>query len=225
MVCMANPNPDTLVLDVATGTGNAAMAFSPFVRRVVGIDITSEMLAEADDLSRRNGAPNLDLCQADVMAIPFPDDTFDLVLSRRAPHHFRDIRGALSEMSRVLRPGGIMAIDDRSVPEDDEVDHIMNRLDVLHDRSHVREYRPSEWKVMLSDSGLELRELRTYMRSLPLNRLTGTAEEADAREIVRQMEGLSEAMKSKFGYRMASGEAHINHWFVMLTAVKKVIHS
>jgi len=225
MVCMANPDPHALVLDVATGTGNAAMAFAPFVRRVVGIDITPEMLAEAEDMSRQNCAQNVDLCLADVMTLPFPDGAFDLVLSRRAPHHFSDIKGALGEMSRVLRPGGVLAIDDRSVPEDEEVDRTMNMLDVLHDRSHVREYRPSEWKRMVSDAGLEPREVRTYMRSLPLNRLTGTAEEVDAREIVRQVDALSDDLKHRFGYRMVSGEVHINHWFVMLSAVKRVSSS
>jgi ubiquinone/menaquinone biosynthesis C-methylase UbiE len=225
MVCMANPDPHALVLDVATGTGNAAMAFAPFVRRVVGIDITPEMLAEAEDMSRQDCAWNVDLCLADVMTLPFPDGAFDLVLSRRAPHHFSDIKGALGEMSRVLRPGGVLAIDDRSVPEDEEVDRTMNMLDVLHDRSHVREYRPSEWKRMVSDAGLEPREVRTYMRSLPLNRLTGTAEEVDAREIVRQVDALSDDLKHRFGYRMVSGEVHINHWFVMLSAVKRVSSS
>ncbi len=225
MVCMANPDPHALVLDVATGTGNAAMAFAPFVRRVVGIDITPEMLAEAEDMSRQDRAQNVDLCLADVMALPFPDGAFDLVLSRRAPHHFPDIKGALGEMSRVLRPGGVLAIDDRSVPEDEEVDRTMNMLDVLHDRSHVREYRPSEWKRMVSDAGMEPQQVRTYMRSLPLNRLTGTAEEEDAREIVRQVDALSDDLKHRFGYRIVSGEVHINHWFMMLSAVKRVSYS
>lgn len=222
MVCMANPDPHAIVLDVATGTGNTAMAFAPFVRRVVGIDITPEMLSEADDVSRQSCAHNLDLCMADVMTIPFPDSTFDLVVSRRAPHHFQDIKGALNEMARVLRPGGVMAIDDRSVPEDDEVDRTMNTLDVLHDRSHVREYRPSEWREMVSEAGLELREMRAYMRNFPLSRLTGMAEENDAKEILQRVGGFDEGLKGKFGYRSVSGEAHINHWYVMLTAVKKI---
>ena len=220
MVCMANPSPHTLVLDVATGTGNTALAFSPFVRRVVGIDITPEMLDEAADLSIQGGVNNLDLCLADVMALPFPDSFFDMVLSRRAAHHFRDIKGALNEMSRVLRPGGIMAIDDRSVPEDEEVDRTMNKLDELHDRSHVREYRPSEWRDMVSSAGLEPREMRTYIRNLPLRQLTGTAEQTDAEEIVRLVGAFSEGLKEKFGFRMVAGETSINHWFVMLTAVK-----
>jgi hypothetical protein len=48
------------------------------------------------------------------------------------------------------------------------------------------------------------------------------AEETDAQEIVRQVSAFSEGLKGKFGYRMVSGEAHINHWFVMLNAVKKI---
>jgi SAM-dependent methyltransferase len=220
MVYMANPDPRATMLDVATGTGNTALAFAPFVRRVVGIDFTPEMISEAADLTEQRGVNNLDLCLADVMALPFPDAAFDLVLSRRAPHHFPDIKGALKEMSRVLRPGGVLAIDDRSVPEDDELDRAMNRLDVLHDRSHVREYRPSEWKQLFLGAGLQPQEMRTYSRSVPLKRLTGTAEDRDAQEIVRTVEAFSEGLKGKFGYRTVSGEVRINHWFVMMTAVK-----
>lgn len=220
MVYMAKTDPRAVVLDVATGTGNTALAFAPFVGRVIGIDLTPEMLSEAADLTRQRHVDNLDLCMAEVMALPFPDSAFDLVLNRRAAHHFLDIKGALREMSRVLRPGGVMAIDDRSVPEDDEVDRTMNQLDVLHDRSHVREYRPSEWKELLLGAGLRPREMRTYARSLPLKRLIATAEEKDAREIVRAVEAWSEGLKAKFGYRTVSGEVHINHWFVMMTAAK-----
>ncbi|HEY3419061.1 MAG TPA: methyltransferase domain-containing protein [Methanomassiliicoccales archaeon] len=222
MVIMANPEPHALVLDVATGTGNTANAFAPFVRRVIGIDIAPEMVGEADDQIRQNGVQNLDLCLADVMAMPFPDSTFDMVVSRGASHHFTDIKGALGEMSRVLRPGGVMAIDDRIVPEDEEVYRTMNMFHVLQDRSHMRDHRPSEWKAMLSDAGLDPKEMRTYIRNLPLDRLTGTAEEEDAQEIIRQVNGFSEEMKEKFGYRTVSGEVHINHWFLMLTAVKRI---
>ncbi len=222
LVCMANPDSQAVVLDVATGTGNTWMTFSPFVRQVIGMDFTPEMLSQAVDAMRRKSVGNMDLCLADVMAIPFPDSTFDLVLSRRAPHHFRDIKGALKEMSRVLRPGGVLAIDDRTVPEDDGVDRTMNLLDALHDRSHVREYRPSEWKGLVSEAGLEPMEMRTYTRNLPLTRLTGTANEDDAKEIVKMVGTFNEEMKGKFGHRTVSGEVHINHWFLMFTAVKSI---
>jgi ubiquinone/menaquinone biosynthesis C-methylase UbiE len=221
MVIMANPDPHALVLDVATGAGNTASAFSPFVRRVVGIDISAEMLAEADDQIRRNCVQNVDLCLADVTAMPFPNSTFDMVVGRGASHHFSDIKRALGEMSRVLKPGGVMAIDDRIVPEDEEVGRTMNTLHFLQDRSHVRDHRPSEWKTMLSDAGLDPKEMRTYVRSMPLNRLTGKAEADDAEEIVRQVNGFNEGLRGKFGYRMVSGEPHLNHWFMLLTAVKR----
>ena len=222
LVCMVNPDTHSLVLDVATGTGNTAIAFSPFVQQVIGIDITPEMLSEAKDKTEEEFVHNLDLCRADVMTLPFPDSTFDVVVSRRAPHHFRDIGRSLNEMTRVLRPGGILAIDDRSVPEDERVDAAMNQLDVLHDRSHVREYSPSEWRSMVSAAGLDPKDFRTYVRNLPLTRLTGTAEKADAEEIMRLVASFDDEMKNKFGHRTVNGEVHINHWFVMLTAVKPV---
>ena len=225
LVYMANPGPQSLVLDVATGAGHTALSFAPFVRQVVGIDITPEMLSEAMVLTRHDLVHNLDLCMADVMAMPFPDSTFDLVSCRQAAHHFPDISGAMKEMVRVLKPGGILAIDDRSVPEDPDVVEAMNGLDLLRDHSHVRVYRPKEWNDMVSAAGLEPRQMRTYMRNLPLLRMTATVDGPEAEKVVRTVGELDEGMKVKFGYRTVSGEVHINHWFVMLTAVKPVTPS
>ena len=82
---------------------------------------------------------------ADVLSLPFENEAFDVITCRRAAHHFTDLRRALAEMRRCLRAGGRLVIDDRSVPEDDFVDRTMNELDTLHDESHFRQYRPSEY--------------------------------------------------------------------------------
>src|SRR5215472_11422089 len=75
---LARPQPGDLCLDVATGTGNTAFALAPHVRRVVGVDLTREMLNEARRIAADRGVRNLDWLIADAMALPFKDDTFDL---------------------------------------------------------------------------------------------------------------------------------------------------
>jgi SAM-dependent methyltransferase len=92
----------------------------------------------------------------DVHRLPYRDRSFDLVVSRAAPHHFADLDRALQEMVRVLRRGGRLGIADGTVPEDAELDAFINALDMLHDPTTVRNYRPSEWRARVDSTGLRL---------------------------------------------------------------------
>ena len=127
------PQPHWQVLDAGTGTGHTALSLAPAVRFVAAIDLTPEMIAEATKLGCERGVKNVGFGLADVAQMPFPDRCFELITCRRAAHHFLDIRRALKEMARVLRPAGRLVVDDRSVPEEDTVDRLMNEFDRLHD--------------------------------------------------------------------------------------------
>jgi SAM-dependent methyltransferase len=97
------------VLDVACGTGNAAVRAAQAGGRVVGVDLTPELF----EAGRRNAAAagvTVDWREGDAEALPFPDASFDVVLSvfgcMCAPRHDVTAR----ELVRVLRPGGRLAI-------------------------------------------------------------------------------------------------------------------
>ncbi len=150
------PVMDETLLDVGTGPGPVAFAFAPCVRQVVGLDAAPEMLAAARLAARRERVQNIELVAGDVHRLPFRDRAFDLVTSRASPHHFADVRAAVAEMTRVLRRGGRLGIADGTVPEDDELDAFINDLDVLHDPTTVRNYRPSEWRTFVDEAGLRL---------------------------------------------------------------------
>src|SRR5207253_8133971 len=104
VVDLAQPQKSDLVLDVATGTGNTAFALAPHVRRVIGVDITREMLDEARRVAAERDIVNVDWAMGDAVRLPFQDETFDLYTVRAAPHHFSDIPAFLDEAFRVLRP-------------------------------------------------------------------------------------------------------------------------
>jgi len=214
---LARVSPGTRVLDVATGAGHAGARPIEEGAAVIGLDITLPMLLEAQGLYEAKG---LMLIQADVARMPFPDGTFDLGVSRRAPHHFPDIDACLRSMRNALKPGGALVIDDRSVPEDDFADRTINHLDALHDRSHVRDYRPSEWRGMLERHGLVLEHMETYERRRPLDSLTRTALEEDAREIERGVRSLDEGERARLGIEEDKDGITVTHWFVLLRAVR-----
>jgi ubiquinone/menaquinone biosynthesis C-methylase UbiE len=218
IVELARPQLDWTALDIATGTGHTALAVAPYVASVIGFDLTPEMLAEADKLRAARGVSNVTFREGDVHTLPFPNASFDLVTSRRAPHHFSNIKLALSEMKRVLRPGGRLLIDDRSVPEDDFVDACMNELDWYHDESHVRQYRPSEWRTMLEETGFAVELAEVYAKHRPLTSLTKDVREENVRKIHARLEALNEQQRQALNLAEVNGELYINHWYVLLAA-------
>ena len=80
---------------------------------VTGIDLSDEMLAEAEEYGRRHGVgDHASFRKGDVQQIPFPDDSLDLVVSTLSLHHWTDPIAVLDEVSRVLRSGGSFLIFD-----------------------------------------------------------------------------------------------------------------
>jgi len=148
---LAQPQPTDLALDVATGTGNTALALAPFVRRVIGLDLTREMLAHASRLTRERSLSNAEWVLGDASRLPFADDSFELYTVRAAPHHFTDFDGFLSEALRVLKPGGAAALVDCAPPT--AAREVLHDVEVRRDPSHVRSLTVSEWTERLEQAG------------------------------------------------------------------------
>jgi len=108
VVQMADLSAGQSVLDVACGTGIVARTAAGRVGpggRVVGVDLNRAMLTVAARV-----CPGVELRQADVTRLPFGNGTFDAVLCQMALMFFPDPTGALREMGRVAKPGGIVVV-------------------------------------------------------------------------------------------------------------------
>ena len=93
------------VLEIATGPGLLAKHIAPAAKSVLATDYSDGMIAEA----RKGGCPeNLRFEAADAMALPYDDSSFDVVLIANALHIVPDPAKVLSEIDRVLRPGGLL---------------------------------------------------------------------------------------------------------------------
>lgn len=154
LVELAKLRGDERVLDVATGGGHTALAFSRRAREVVASDLTPRMLEVAAAFLREKGADNVRFERADAEGLPFPERSFDVVTARIAPHHFPTPQRFVQEVARVLIPGGLFLLDDNMAPEDDELDAFMHRFEKWRDPSHVRAWRLSEWRAMCQKAGL-----------------------------------------------------------------------
>jgi ubiquinone/menaquinone biosynthesis C-methylase UbiE len=145
-------DPNSVVLDMACGAAHVSQTLAPFVRQVVGVDLTPELLALGAARLRDAGVTNVLLQEANVERLPFVDESFDVVVCRAALHHFADPRRALAEARRVTRVGGRLVMSDMVVTAPDARD----RFDDLHralDPSHVRCFTADELRAACAEPG------------------------------------------------------------------------
>lgn len=156
LVEIANPQADWLVLDVATGGGHTALKFAPCVREVIASDLTPEMLAAAENFIRDKGCSNVIFGLAAAENLPFIADHFDLVTCRIAPHHFSDCAGFIREGARLLKPGGLLLVQDHLLPADPAAARFIDDFERLRDPSHHRAFSYPEWVGMFAQAGLHV---------------------------------------------------------------------
>jgi ubiquinone/menaquinone biosynthesis C-methylase UbiE len=156
VVALAEPKPDDVALDIATGAGHTALALAPYVHSVTAYDLTEPMLAETRRNAAAKGLANVTTKQGAAESLPFPDASFDIAIVRQAPHHYADVPAAVKEMARVVKPGGRVIVIDSASPDDDTLDREWNHIEKLRDPSHVRNYRPSEWHAFVAGTGLRI---------------------------------------------------------------------
>lgn len=105
------------ILDVATGTADFAIqAHRAGVPEVTGIDLSEGMLQIGREKLKRQGLEHIRLIQGDSEALPFEDNKFDAVIVAFGVRNFENLSKGLSEMNRVLRPGGRLVVLEFSNP-------------------------------------------------------------------------------------------------------------
>ncbi|MFC8240591.1 methyltransferase domain-containing protein [Streptomyces chartreusis] len=106
--------PHMRILDVGCGPGTITADLAALVPdgRVTGVDRAPGILEQARATAAGRGVPNVDFAVADVHALDFPDETFCVVHAHQVLQHVGDPVGALREMARVTRRGGLIAVRD-----------------------------------------------------------------------------------------------------------------
>jgi SAM-dependent methyltransferase len=166
LVEWCEPDDGVRALDVATGGGHVARRLREAGCEVVTVDATPGM-------------------QPDVIAsaehLPFADGSFDVVVSRIAPHHFSDIRAAVAELERVSNR--LVVIEDTLYSSDRH-----EEAERLRDPTHVRNYTERDWRSFLEGVGLEVEQIETFEITHPLEEwLARTGCEGDDAERVKEL--------------------------------------
>lgn len=107
------------ILDIATGTGDFAIAATKIdVAKVIGIDISEGMLKVGrKKIEKRKLSDRIELIKADSENLPFDDNSFDAAMVGFGVRNFENLEKGLSEVLRVLKPGGVFFILEFSKPE------------------------------------------------------------------------------------------------------------
>jgi SAM-dependent methyltransferase len=142
------------VLDLGCGAGHVSFAVAPHAEAVVAYDLSANMLEVVARAAAERGFANITTRQGVAEHLPFPDASFDCVLSRYSAHHWRDFEAGLREAARVLKPGGLAGFVDAVSPGAPLLDTYLQTIELLRDPSHVRDYARAEWESAMVRAGL-----------------------------------------------------------------------
>lgn len=143
------------ILDLGTGSGYLAFPFAESYKQteVVGLDIVEKTLEENQRKAELDRLTNLHFVNYDGIDFPFEDDSFDIVITRYALHHFPAIYDTFGEISRVLKKNGILFLSDPT-PNDDDAERFVDEYMQMKKDGHIKFYTKSEWEEMCNSVDL-----------------------------------------------------------------------
>ena len=143
------------ILDLGTGSGYLAFPFADKYKNVevIGLDIVEKTLRENQKKAQLEGIDNLHFVSYDGIGFPFDDNSFDIVITRYALHHFPAIIDTFSEISRVLKKKGVFFLSDPA-PNDDDAERFVDEYMQMKKDGHIKFYTKDEWKKIGTLVGL-----------------------------------------------------------------------
>jgi ubiquinone/menaquinone biosynthesis C-methylase UbiE len=140
-------------LDIGCGTGWAVRCAANLVKEggeAYGIDIAPRMIEKARE--NANGLKNVHFLQADAENLPFEDNFFDAIICTNSFHHYLHPLKVLTEVHRVLKPGGRIHILD--LTSDGFLGRMIDRQYRKREREHVKYYSSREYRDFFNKSKL-----------------------------------------------------------------------
>jgi ubiquinone/menaquinone biosynthesis C-methylase UbiE len=221
-LALAELRPNHRVLDVATGAGHVALAAAPQVLEVVALDITPEMLDQAKQLAAAREIRNVTFVVGNAEQLPFPAASFDRVLVRSAPHHFKQLIPALAEAYRVLRPGGVFAVSDCSPPP--VVRDWLEVVEVGRDPSHVRSRALEEWRALLQSLGFTVEHAERIEQEKDILQWFDVAkvQEKRKRKLLDYYETAPQAVRGQLLAQWREGRLYHRYWHALIRARRPI---
>jgi SAM-dependent methyltransferase len=150
LVAFADLPAGSLVLDAGCGPGLVSRALLDAGHRVVGVDLSSEMIERA----RLRCPDRATLLQGSLYEID-PGGPFDATISRYVLHHIADPLAFLRKQVELLRPGGVVILSDHTASAGADAARWHNEIEVLRDRTHTANLSPGTIVDLFLAAGLE----------------------------------------------------------------------
>ncbi len=213
---------DAIILDVACGPGIITAALAPRAREVVAFDLTPEMLTKARQRCTGAGLTNVTFREGSATDLPFADASFDAVVTRLSIHHFQVPQRPMSEMARVLKPGGTLVVGDVVSSEEPEESALHNAIEILRDPSHVRMLPASELAALIEGAGLSITQQTTWDETREFEEWVRIVDDPDrvgpVRTVVRTLASLGQHAGT--GLALADGKVVFFHRWHLIVARK-----
>ena len=170
--------PGMRILDLGTGSGYLAFPFAEKYKQVevVGLDIVEKTLEENQKKAEQVGINNLHFVSYEGMDFPFEDNSFDIVITRYALHHFPAINDTFGEISRVLKEDENFFLSDPT-PNDDDAERFVDEYMQMKKDGHIKFYTKKEWKEI--GKSVDLEYVDDFETSIRFPRKKDTALEFD----------------------------------------------
>lgn len=210
------------ILEVAAGTCACGRAFAPNVGAVVCLDATPAMLEVGKQEAVNNNLSNMVFMQGTAEQLPFLDNSFDIVISRLAFHHFPETHRCFAEMARVLKPGGKLVVIDMEAAKD-ELRDIEDKLETLRDPSHIRNLSKNEFAEMFIRNHLTVSTADYTEIPVSANAwlaLTNTSAEISADILKNFADEIAGGESTGFEPYMKNGEIFFNQRWLMMIGEK-----
>lgn len=208
---------EDVVLDVGSGTGIIAHTLSPFVRKVVGIDISEDMLRLAKDPMFKN----IEWLRMDAHDIKFKKETFHKVTARMVFHHILEYtEKAMRECHRVLRKGGLMVLSE-GVPPSEHVKSFYTEMFKLKENRLT--FMEEDLLGLMKKAGFRrIKKIIFYARQSSIrNWLSNSSLPRATQETIFKMHlSLDERGKKDYQMTLRGNDCFIDMKFVILTAEK-----
>lgn len=223
LVSASGAGANDRTLDVACGPGIVVCHFATVVKSATGIDLTPAMIEQAKDLQRQKGLRNINWNVGDVTSLPYESQSFSVVTSRYAFHHFERPAAVFSEMARVCEFGGKVVLMDMCSPSNDAQAKNLNRVERLRDPSHVRALSLAELCGLFQTAGLPQPSLTFYKMNVRLDHLLKASfpNAGDAEEVEKLVRASLDDNSLGVETRMENQHLSFSYPIVLLASQKR----
>ncbi len=185
LLALCRPGAGDQALDLACGPGIVTCALAPHVASIRGQDVVPAMLTRAAERASELGLSNVAWDQGDSSALPYADESFDLVVTRFSFHHLLEPLATLREMRRVCRRGGRVVVAD--VAPSVQTNAAYDEIERIRDPSHTHALNEPEFLALFAAARLPIMGTQRHWLGMSLEtQLAASFPEPGGAERLRQ---------------------------------------